>query len=181
MTTPEERPFDTCQNKDSPNTNEIPVISSSHPDYGKSNYFYITEKFTYNFDFPDQHQPGYMEIDNNKIVVMFPEQFHSTHVPKYPHIQSIQFYLNRQLVFSYDWLPIYSLNDFYRVKDMLAISFEKFRTKRNVFNSWPKKHHVLTQNNLKKFTRYVKPTSLHKLNCLEEPNTTSLTLDVRHT
>ena len=177
MATSDDRPFEPVDtDKISPDGNDIPVISSNHP--MSVHYFYITEKFTYNFDFPDQPQPGYVEIDNNKIVVMFPEQDRSTHVQKYPHLQTIQFYLNRQLVFSYDWLPIYSVNDFYRVKDMVAKSFEEFshKTHRNQFMS-QKTPYAHSKQFDEIYT--VCETDKFNLNCLEDPSTTSLTLDLK--
>jgi hypothetical protein len=74
---------------------------------------------------------------------------------------------SRQLVFSYDWLPIYSLNDFYRVKDMVAKSFEEFshKTHRNQFMS-QKTPYAHSKQFDEIYT--VCETDKFNLNCLED-------------
>jgi hypothetical protein len=142
-------------------------------------YFFTTEKFTYNFDFPNQIQPGYVDIENNKVVLIFPEPS-STYVPKYPHTQSVQLFLNRQLVFSYSWLPIYSLNDFYRVKDMIAKGFQEYsnKTHRNEFMA-PKTICSNAKQYEEMFT--ICETNKFYLSCLEDAYTSSITLDLKST
>jgi hypothetical protein len=160
------------------NGQDIKLESASESnDLDEEEYCYVTEKFTYNFEFPNQTQPGYVHVENDKIVLLFPEPS-STYVPKYPHTQTVQFFLNRQVVFDYQWLPIYSLNDFYRVKDMIAKSFQEYsnKTYKNNFLA-PKTICCNTKYFEEMFT--ICETKHFYLSCIEDVYTSSIILDLK--
>ncbi len=75
-----------------------------------------TESFERSYYTFDSFSDGYVDITENKTVVYFPEckEVLKT-VPKNCNI-----YLNNILIFSFKWLPIMSLNDYYKIIDMFA-------------------------------------------------------------
>jgi hypothetical protein len=143
-------------------------------------YFNVTEKYSYNFDFPNSaSQIGYVEITNNKIRLMFPELLDSPrHFHKYAHTQSIQLIINRHVMFSYDWLPIYSVKDFYRVKDMLSKAFHEYsnRTQRNHFIAQKVIYNQIRQFNL---LSTVIDTDKFHLTCNEDDYSSIISLDLK--
>jgi hypothetical protein len=88
--------------------------------------FFVQNKYVYTFDCPDVNEPGYVEIKDTSIVLYFPAKSSSTKTELFN--QNIGLYINNQLKFTNQWLPIYSLNDFYKVKDMMTKLYYEFRT-----------------------------------------------------
>jgi len=140
---------------------------------------FITEKFTYNFDFPNQPHYGYFEASNENIVLSFPEPYTYTHIPKFPYTQSVQLLINNKRFFNYSWLPIYTVNDFYKVKDMLAKLFETFSHK--IAQQPPNQSMVVSAGQNKHFNElYTVAESPHYiLNCFEDPYVSSISLDFK--
>lgn len=78
-----------------------------------------SEKFAYYFDYPNLGESGYVEILSNKIVLLFPEK-KDVAPEAYKYNQSISLHLNKHIKFSYQWLPIYTISDFFKVKEMIS-------------------------------------------------------------
>jgi hypothetical protein len=79
----------------------------------------FSEKLCYNFDFPALTETGYLEINEKKIVLFFPEKSNISVKDSIKLNQKFQFYIDNVLVFCSEWLPIHSLNDYWRFKDMI--------------------------------------------------------------
>jgi hypothetical protein len=166
------------------NDPSLSSLSSRNPYFNfidnDTTYFCITEKYSYNFDFPGNSiQTGYVEIDNNKIVLMFPElQESQMHFQKFAHTQSVQLIINRQVMFSYEWLPIYSIKDFYRVKDMLTKAFHEYsnKTQRNHFIA-----QKVMYNQMKQFSLLSTMCDTNKfyLSCIEDEYSSTISLDLK--
>ncbi len=84
------------------------------------------EKLFYAFDFPSLTENGWIDISDNSIVLTFPEKPTVYVKDAYDIIQNSQLFVNNQLVFAIDWLPIYTLLDFLRVKDMLEKCLQSY-------------------------------------------------------
>ena len=87
----------------------------------------LSEKYTYHFDFPCLQESGYVEIQKNKLVILFPEKNTSHEKEAYIYHQNILFFINNQVKFSFQWLPIYSIQDLYRIRDMFFQSATEFQ------------------------------------------------------
>jgi hypothetical protein len=78
-----------------------------------------SEKLLYTFDFPSLEENGWLEISETSIVLTFPER-PNVYVKEAVDIsQNSQLFLNNQIVFALNWIPMYTITDFYRVKDLL--------------------------------------------------------------
>jgi len=86
------------------------------------------EKFNYYFDFPQSVEKGYIEILENEINLFFPIMDLVEH-SKYSLNQRVLLFINGQLLFSYDWLPIYTNNDLIKIKEMLTKCYYVFSDK----------------------------------------------------
>lgn len=141
-------------------------------------FFFISEKFTYSFDFPNQSQVGYVESQNNRILIIFPEQWNFNHVQTFPYTQKVQLILNNKRCLSYDWLPIYSVNDFFRVKDMFSKSFLEYvnKTEQNQF-MLHKKAFAHAKQFSEQFT--VCETKYFVINCIEDAYNSSISVNFK--
>jgi len=105
------------------NTTNINMVSQSTTTSQKSENVF-SKKYIYDFDYPGIDESGYIEIEANHIKVCFPEKKCET--TKTFNIRSVMLFINKQLKFSFDWLPIYSYTDYYRIKDMLNTCLFEF-------------------------------------------------------
>jgi hypothetical protein len=134
------------------------------------------EKLSYNFDFPLLTDNGWIEISDTSIVLTFPEKPTVYVKDAYDIVQNSQLFLNNQLVFAIDWLPIYTHLDYLRVKDMLEKCLQSYTnligekvfvphtylwTPNKIFNS--------TITNVGKGDDFI-------LYCYEDPNTSQIQL-----
>ena len=77
-----------------------------------------SEKLLYTFDFPSLEENGWLEISETSIVLTFPER-PNVYVKEAVDIsQNSQLFLNNQIVFALNWIPMYTITDFYRVKEV---------------------------------------------------------------
>jgi hypothetical protein len=111
------------------NQSEAEAKTETETENSKKN---MSEKFIYHFDYPHLTESGYVEIQKHKIIVLFPDKknFNVPNGVKYN--QNISVYLNNEQRFSYEWLPIYSPADFYKVKDMLQKAYYEFKILSNL-------------------------------------------------
>jgi len=86
-----------------------------------------SDKYIYHFDFPELLESGFVEISSQKINVHFPDKkISSKYQNTYTNNQNVLLYINNELKFSYDWLPIYTQYDLLRIKDMLTKCYYEF-------------------------------------------------------
>jgi len=103
-------------------TSPFNANSSTSVDSQTEPYFY--KKYTYHFDYPGIEEAGYVEITPKTIKILFPE--------KKEKVQSVQckknvlVFIDTQLRFSLEWLPIYSFDDFCKAKDMLTVCLYEY-------------------------------------------------------
>ncbi len=134
------------------------------------------QKYCYHFDYPAVQESGYLELTNNKIVLSFPEKPTITVNNGYNFNQTVHIFVNKQLVFDFDWIPIYSESDYVKVFDVFAKTLSEY-------TYYCQGHYyVPTYNSVT--PRYcsniatVYNTTLFNLYCYESRYTTSIEIDV---
>lgn len=85
-----------------------------------------SQKFCYHFDFPSLQESGYVEFFPNKIIIQFPDKHNENNKESYMCSKNINVFVNKEIKFSYQWLPIHTFYDFLRIKDMLDKSYYEF-------------------------------------------------------
>ncbi len=86
-----------------------------------------SQKFIYHFDWPGLQESGFVEISKTNIMVVFPEK---TSLPQNVSDicnYNVLLFINNQLKFSYQWLPVYTLSDYYKVQEMLCKCLYEFK------------------------------------------------------
>jgi hypothetical protein len=96
---------------------------------------YECYNYTYAFDWPTVTESGVLDIQEKTIVAIFPEKLCNRSVEPVP-VQNINLFLNQKLVFSYDWLPIYTIFDIARVKSIFSQLFWAFSQKAKITNTY---------------------------------------------
>jgi hypothetical protein len=130
-----------------------------------------SEKYIYHFDDPLLKESGYIQVFGNKIVVLFPEQ-----TQKSQYCAPVkQFYINKQLVFTTNWLPITTSTDFLKCQDIFNRFYAEYTTAIH-WNFWPSTHASPKYCN-EISTLY--NNSLYSLSCFENSTTTSIELDLK--
>ena len=144
----------------------------------KMNDIEAFEKLFYHFDFPQLTDNGWIDISDTSIVLTFPEKPTVYVKDAYDIVQNSQLFLNNQLLFAIDWLPIYTYFDYLRVKDMLEKCLQSYTNLigERVFTPhtylWtPNKIFNSTITNVSKGDDYI-------LYCYEDPNTSQVQLTI---
>jgi hypothetical protein len=132
-----------------------------------------SEKTIYHFDDPLLKESGYVEIFSNKIVLLFPEKISSTNYLS--NIQNVQLFINRKLVFHYNWLPILTTLDLMKCKNMFDRAYSEY-TALIDWNFWPG-YHFYPQLYNEFISVYNNPS--YSLSCFENYNTTSIELNIK--
>lgn len=89
--------------------------------------FHVQESYIYHFDYPYLTESGFVKCYPDKIIALFPENTNVLTTNKLPNKQNVLLYINNQLKFSYQWLPIYSTEDLCKIKDMLSKCYYEFK------------------------------------------------------
>jgi hypothetical protein len=132
-----------------------------------------SEKTIYHFDDPLLKESGYVEIFPNKVVLLFPEKISSTNYLS--NVQNVQLYINKKLVFHYNWLPILTSIDLIRCKNMFDRAYSEY-TALIDWNFWPGCHFYPQLYN-ESVSVYSNPG--YTLTCFENYNTTSIELVIK--
>lgn len=137
-----------------------------------------SEKSIFHFDYPELSESGYVEILENKIVVYFPEKNSSTasFITSQPQHQNTMLFVNKKLAFSTQWLPIYSANDLFKVKDMFSKCYYEYQAMNN-FNIC-RKISYYTQYHSEIVTTHT--TNHFTINCFENNFNTSIDITVEN-
>ena len=129
-----------------------------------------SERFMYYFDYPGLCESGYVETSPNKITIKFPEKKNVTLKDEFCCNQDVMMFINNQQLFAYQWLPIYTLQDFYKVKDIFNRCYFEY-SKLNNWNHFENAYFFSTNHN-DKITSYNKQS--FKLSCFENLYCTSI-------
>ena len=129
-----------------------------------------SEKFMYYFDYPGLCESGYVETSPNKITIKFPEKKNVTLKDEFCCNQDVMMFINNQQLFAYQWLPIYTLQDFYKVKDIFNRCYFEYSKLTN-WNHFENAYYFSTNHN-DKITSYNKQS--FKLSCFENLYCTSI-------
>ncbi len=90
------------------------VYSTTEENYCDYNEY--SQKYIYKFDDPLVQENAYVQVINNRIIVQFPLKH--DHTQSFSPMHYVQLYLNKQIVFYSDWLPILTLHDQTKFKTM---------------------------------------------------------------
>jgi len=131
------------------------------------------EKFMYHFDDPLLKETGYVQVFKKKIIVLFPERVRTTNYSL--EIPNIQFFINKQLVLHYNWLPVFTSTDLVKCKDMFARLYFEYSSSIGC-NTWPSSHFY---PKLCDETVTVYNTPSYFMYCFENSNTTSVELELK--
>jgi hypothetical protein len=85
-----------------------------------------TETLTYAFDFPLVTESGSVRISDSQIVLQFPEK-PSTYVKSIKIPQNINVFIENDLRFSLEWIPIHTWSDYMRTRDMLEKTLQSYQ------------------------------------------------------
>ena len=129
-----------------------------------------SERFMYYFDYPGLCESGYVETSPNKITIKFPEKKNVTLKNEFCCNQDVMMFINNQQLFAYQWLPIYTLQDFYKVKDIFNRCYFEYSKLTN-WNHFENAYYFSTNHN-DKITSYNKQS--FKLSCFENLYCTSI-------
>ncbi len=141
----------------------------------KKNLEHYTYKYIYKFDDPLVQDCSYVEVINNKIIVQFPSK--PDHTRTFKPMHHIQFYLNNEIRFYSDWLPILTLQDQTNFKSTFYQIWYEY-SKLTKYKYWtsdlffPSMHSELV-------TIFDRPSFY--LSCFESHNITSLELETKQT
>jgi hypothetical protein len=138
---------------------------------------HISEKFVYKFDYPCVEENGALEITKERTSLLFPEKANTlTPTECYGPIPNIRLFLNANLIFDSDWLPIYSVNDYMKVKDMFLKLYQEYSkaVQHHYYSpmsySWEPKYYNENISNYK--------TNNCSIKSLENANLTSIEIDI---
>ena len=160
--------------KESPNSTICKVEGQKDKQNFTNILYEVSEKYIYHFDAPDIKEYGYVHIKNNQIVIYFPEM-NPKSVIGGGHEQfrrTLQLYLNRTLIFDSQWLPVYSVQDWYRIMDMLYKGYQEYL--KNVIHINSSSHESKEQHH-ELVTVY--NTNFFDLHCVENFQNTIIKLD----
>ena len=74
------------------------------------------KKYTYFFDIPPLFSSGSVHVYDNKLVATFPEQSGENNLLDHKYLPYVNIFVDKKQLFSYDWLPIYTVLDLENVK-----------------------------------------------------------------
>jgi hypothetical protein len=147
------------------------LLDTETPAEEKKEEIESSEKYIYHFDNPLLKESGYIQIFGNRIEILFPEQTEKSQFC----VPIKQFYINKQLVFHTNWLPITTSTDFLKCQDILNRLYCEYTTVIH-WNVWPSTHASPKYYN-ESSTLY--NNSLYSLSCFENCTTTSIELDLK--
>lgn len=163
----------------------LPIIDNSKEKteefYGSNSEVHCSiQKFTYNFDYPSVTDSGSVEVVNDKIILSFPRKPTVTVNEHFKHNQTVQIFVDKQLVFDFNWIPIYTVWDYIRVQDMLLKGLTEYT---NIVQG-----HYYNSNYLNCYPKYcdniatVYRTKSFYLYCFENEHITSFEIEItKHT
>ena len=135
-----------------------------------------TKRFTYHFDFPGLYDSGYVEHRPEKIILRFPDKGNAS-VEQQLQQQfnfDVNLFLNKTQVFSFQWLPIYTSDDFMKVQEIFYRCHVDFLER----SKYPVEDDSCTHLKYFNETTTVFECSSFQLECFENSYQTSLCLEL---
>jgi hypothetical protein len=86
----------------------------------------LSQRYIYHFDDPALQESGSVQILANKVIIQFPERINTKPTVPENHTQIINLYVDNQLLFSSQWVPVMTFNDHIRFKEMLYKAYVEF-------------------------------------------------------
>lgn len=131
-----------------------------------------SQKYVYRFDDPSVQDCAFVHVMNNKIIVQFPIK--PDYTQYYQPMHNVQLYVNRQLIFHSNWLPVQTLQDQFKFKNMFHQIWHEYTLMTD--NDW-KSSLFAPFINSECITTVNKPS--YKLTCIENYHSTLLELDTK--
>lgn len=104
--------------------NQCDEISFSTATEENLDDFKSSQEYVYKFDDPLVKEYGSVKIDNNRLIIQLPVKPDHTNIFKPMH--HVQLYLNSQLVFHSNWLPILTTHDHVKFKSMFQQIWQEY-------------------------------------------------------
>lgn len=87
------------------------------------------ERYYYHFDYPELSEWGLIAISAEQIILQFPEKKSDVIPNSFKNYKHFNLIINNQVRFDLQWLPIYTVNDFHKTKDMIYKCYSEFYKK----------------------------------------------------
>jgi hypothetical protein len=97
-----------------------------------------SRKYIYYFDIPPLFSSGSVNVYDHKLVATFPEPASEQSSLDHKYIPYVSLFVDKKQLFSYDWLPIYSVLDLEKCQDMfykLYFEYSSLRVHYDVHSS----------------------------------------------
>jgi hypothetical protein len=134
-----------------------------------------SQKYVYKFDDPLVQDYGYVQVCNNHITVQFPVK--PDHTQAVTNMHHVQLYVNNEMLFYSDWLPILTQQDEAKSKTIFYQLWYEY-SKLTQFKYWPSSSFVpLMHSEL--VTIFDRPA--YYLSCFENHSITLLELETKET
>ena len=137
-----------------------------------------TETIFYSFDFPLLTESGLIQINDSQINLIFPEK-PTVHVNDSIRVEkNIDVFVDNNLRFSLNWIPMHTWSDYLRVRDMFEKCLQSYSylTGNNYFTP-----HTFLWNPAKNYesltTNFMKANSF-SINCFEHGHDTCIQLQL---
>ena len=136
-------------------------------------------KYFYHFDSPTLMESGYVKISERIITLFIPNKKNSPNDNIIMQTQNVSLFINNQQAFSYQWLPITSLNDLYKIKDMLNRCYNVFTQ----LSEWQYYDHSLQPEPYRYYNEIVTKdqNKYYSIECFENMYNTSINVNTTTT
>ena len=134
------------------------------------------EQYKFYFDYPSLKEYGSVQVFNNRIHLIIPDKGYSH--DQYQKLngihQNIQLIINNQLILTSQWLPIYTINDFYKCRHLFQKCYQSY-AKLIDTNYWS-----LSEPKTKNYDELttVSKCSDYSLSCIENNRLTLIDLNI---
>lgn len=138
------------------------------------------ETLIYSLDYPMLTESGQVKISDERIILQFPEKPTVSVEDSIKIPRNITLFIENNHCFSFDWVPMHTWTDFYRVKDMIEKCLQAYNNltgnigfSPHTFSSNPIRYHESITTN---FT-----AKIFTLDCFEHLLDTCIQLSVLNT
>jgi len=132
----------------------------------------ITQTFGFTFNFPKETM-GFVEITPGLFILRFPEREDGVAITSLHKISN--FFLNKKMIFSTQWLPIYSFEDFYKIQRMYTLINNELLKYFDNYN-WISD----TTNNFDTLVTVIECSKLYSIYCFEDKDKLSLEILIKN-
>lgn len=87
----------------------------------------ISKEYSYHFDYPEVLENGSVTFSNKHITLYLPEKkFHFESFLTAQDYRHFSLFINQHLKLDSYWFPIYTIVDYYKIKEMLILCYTEF-------------------------------------------------------